>query len=72
MRTDDTPFDNYLTRKQLRDAIPGNVSLRTIDRWVTLRIGPPRVTIGRTILYPKSGIQNWLNNLEVSGLTEAA
>lgn len=55
--------DEYLTREQLRDAAPGRPSLRTLARWHTQRIGPPRVTIGRTILYPQEGLRRWLESL---------
>jgi aromatic ring-cleaving dioxygenase len=60
MTTDNTPFDDYLTREQLRDALPNRPSLRTLDRWHARRIGPPRITIGRMVVYSISGVRQWL------------
>ncbi len=39
-------------------------SVRTLDRWHALRIGPPRVTIGRVILYRRAAILEWLRARE--------
>ena len=33
---------------------------RTLDRWFTLRIGPPRTKCGRTVLFRKSAVAEWL------------
>lgn len=35
-------------------------STRTLKRWHDLRIGPPRISIGKTILYPVEGTGEWL------------
>lgn len=35
-------------------------STRTLDRWHTERIGPPRAKIGALILYPKARVFDWL------------
>jgi hypothetical protein len=51
-------FDEYQTRRQFADEL--GISERTADRWHALRIGPPRVKIGRLILYPKAGKREWL------------
>jgi predicted DNA-binding transcriptional regulator AlpA len=37
---------------------------RTLDRWHQLREGPPRVTIGRRILYRRSSVAAWLASRE--------
>ena len=41
-----------------------NVSPRTLHRWHTLRMGPPRVCIGRTILYRRAAVRAWLEGQE--------
>ncbi len=39
-------------------------SVRTLDRWHALRIGPPRTVIGRTILYRCESVSEWLRARE--------
>lgn len=41
-----------------------DVSERTIHRWHVLRIGPPRVAIGRKILYRRASVIEWLESQE--------
>jgi len=36
------------------------VSARTLDRWHLLRVGPPRILIGRQVRYRVSAIETWL------------
>lgn len=57
-------LDGYLRREELAQQL--RVSPRTIDRWQTLRCGPPRVTIGRTILYNLESVRHWLRSNEQS------
>jgi hypothetical protein len=40
------------------------VTPRTLARWRTQRIGPPRVTVGRTILYRREAVLEWLASRE--------
>lgn len=54
--------DDYLGRAEL--ALGLGKSTRTLDRWHTLRIGPPRVVIGRTILYRRQSVLEWLASRE--------
>jgi predicted DNA-binding transcriptional regulator AlpA len=51
-------LNGYLRREEL--ARQFGLSTRTIDRWEALRIGPPRVHIGRTILYNVESVREWL------------
>lgn len=51
-------LDGFLRRKQLADQL--EVSPRTLDRWNSLRIGPPRACVGRTILYELRAVRAWL------------
>jgi len=41
-----------------------NVSTRTLERWHVLRVGPPRTAIGRTILYRRESVLEWLRARE--------
>jgi hypothetical protein len=36
------------------------LSLRTIDRWEALHKGPPRLCVGRTVLYNVESVREWL------------
>jgi hypothetical protein len=36
------------------------VSLRSLARWHSLRCGPPRVVIGRVILFRRAAVAAWL------------
>jgi hypothetical protein len=33
---------------------------RTLDRWDRLKIGPPRIHLGRTVLYRRDSVKKWL------------
>jgi len=39
-------------------------NIRTIRLWDQLRIGPPRIKIGKTVLYRKSAVEAWLRSRE--------
>jgi predicted DNA-binding transcriptional regulator AlpA len=55
-------LDGFLRREQLAQLF--GVSTRTTDRWEALRIGPPRVCVGRTILYSITSVREWLASRE--------
>jgi hypothetical protein len=55
-------LEGYLRREEL--ARQFGLSPRTIDRWEALRKGPPRVCIGRTILYKVESVRDWLRSSE--------
>ena len=48
----------YLTPEQLAATL--GKSTRTLARWDRLRIGPPRTSVGKMVLYPIAGVQRWL------------
>ena len=52
----------YLTKGELARAI--NRSARTIERWHSARIGPPRICIGRLVLYRTESVREWLAKQE--------
>ncbi len=35
-------------------------SRRTLERWATLRLGPPRIVVGRMVLYRTDSVRAWL------------
>ncbi len=45
----DSVLAEYMSRDELADQL--DRCARTLDRWHSLRIGPPRTIIGRRILY---------------------
>jgi predicted DNA-binding transcriptional regulator AlpA len=55
-------LDGYLRREELAQQL--GLSPRTIDRWEALRKGPPRVCVGRTVLYNVDSVREWLQSQE--------
>lgn len=55
-------LNGYLTREEFASAL--GKSARTIDRWDRRRIGPPRVVVGKTILYRVEAVKEWLQSCE--------
>ncbi len=55
-------LDGFLRREELAKEL--GCSARTIDRWHALREGPPRVQVGRTILYNIQSVRDWLRSRE--------
>jgi hypothetical protein len=43
-----------------------NKTPRTLDRWDTLGIGPPRTRVGRKVLYRRTSVLRWLAAQEQS------
>jgi len=52
----------WLTRAQVASEI--GVSVDTLARWETRRIGPPCVRIGRKVLYRADAFREWLISRE--------
>jgi predicted DNA-binding transcriptional regulator AlpA len=55
-------LDGFLRREELAQQL--GLSPRTIDRWQALRLGPPRVCVGRTVLYRVEAVRRWLQTCE--------
>lgn len=51
-------LDGWLTRAEVAAEI--GVSIDTLARWETRRIGPPCVRIGRKVLYRAQAFRDWL------------
>lgn len=64
--------NDHLRLSQVAEML--NVSNRTLNRWHALRLGPSRVKVGRTILYRKKAIEQWLaaNETQPTRLFEGA
>lgn len=55
-------LDGYLTREQAAHQL--GVSMDTLTRWGTQRIGPPSVRIGRKRYYRREAVLKWLEARE--------
>jgi hypothetical protein len=55
-------LEGYVTPGELADAL--KISERTLWRWHRLRVGPPRVVVGRKILYRLESVSAWLAGCE--------
>jgi hypothetical protein len=60
---------DYLTEQELADQLAR--SLRTIKRWRAERAGPAYTLIGKTVVYRRSGIPEWLRAQEQPTIREA-
>ena len=61
-QSDPAVLAGFLRRDELAKQL--GLSPRTIDRWHALREGPPRVNVGRTILYNVQSVREWLQSKE--------
>ncbi len=48
----------YVSEAECADEI--NKSRRTLQRWHRLGIGPPRTLVGKTIMYRRGAVRDWL------------
>ncbi len=58
-------FEGYITAmelcKQIGQMKGGRpIARRTLERWHSLRVGPPRVRIGRIAVYRVDDVRAWL------------
>jgi hypothetical protein len=51
-------LDGWLNRAELAQELA--LSVDTLQRWETRRIGPPCVRVGRKVLYRKDAVREWL------------
>jgi hypothetical protein len=52
----------YITAERLASML--SVTERTLARWNAARIGPPKISIGKTVLYDVSKLPAWLASRE--------
>jgi predicted DNA-binding transcriptional regulator AlpA len=62
-------LSDYLDKDEAAAAL--GICGRTLDRWHAINEGPPRVTMGRRILYRRSSIAAWLASREQPAGTNA-
>lgn len=55
-------LDDWMSRAEL--ALELGLSVDTLARWETRRIGPACVRIGRKVLYRRGAVQEWLREQE--------
>lgn len=56
-------LDEYLTLDALAEEL--GVTTRTVLRWHAERRGPPRVKVGRKLMYRRAAVETWLRDKEV-------
>lgn len=56
-------LDDYLTQAQAAAEL--GITDRTLKRWHTDRIGPPRTKIGARVYYRKDSVAEWLKSREM-------
>jgi hypothetical protein len=61
----ETILSEFLTKEELAAELRRNP--RTLDRWDTLGVGPPRTHVGRQVLYRRSSVERWLVAQEQQG-----
>lgn len=54
----DPLFDDWMSRTELARTI--GLTTDTLARWESRRIGPPCVRVGRTVLYRRGAVKDWL------------
>ena len=55
-------LDGYLSKAEAARQL--GMSPRTLDRWASVRFGPPRVRVGHKIFYREAAIRRWLGDQE--------
>ena len=59
---EDGVLSEYISPEQL--ALELGISTRTLDRWHSVREGPPRTRLGKRILYRRESFAAWLRSQE--------
>lgn len=55
-------LDDWMSRANLAAEL--DLSVDTLARWESRRIGPPCVRVGRRVLYRRGAVQEWLRSQE--------
>jgi len=62
-------LDDWMSREELAREL--KLSVDTLARWETRRIGPPCVRVGRRVLYRRGAVQEWLRQQEEQAVRAA-
>jgi hypothetical protein len=54
----------YITDRRLAKLL--NKTTRTLSRWAAARIGPPKISVGKTVLYDVAKLPDWLASRETA------
>ena len=67
MKAADKPglLSDWISREDLAGQL--SVTTDTLARWATQGSGPPRIRIGRRVLYRRSSVEKWLSAMEMGG-----
>lgn len=49
----------FLTAEEVSERYRGEVSVGTLRNWRAQRVGPPFMKIGKSVLYPLQGLEEW-------------
>src|SRR5690349_20580508 len=60
----------YVTADRLASAL--GISTRTLGRWEAVRIGPPKIKIGKLVLFDLAKVPEWLASRETEPVRAAA
>ena len=65
--TDDSARGGILSEYITPEALAAElqISTRTLDRWHSMREGPPRTKLGKRILYRRESFSAWLLSQEI-------
>jgi len=58
-------LSDWINREDLAQQL--SVTTDTLARWATQGSGPPRIRIGRRVLYRRSSVEKWLSEMEMGG-----
>ena len=58
-------LSDWISREDLAGQL--SVTTDTLARWATQGSGPPRIRIGRRVLYRRSSVEKWLSEMEMGG-----
>jgi hypothetical protein len=59
--TGEIEFDGRTYVRPTRLAKILGITVRTLSRWHKCQLGPPRITVGRLVLYEVSKLSKWLD-----------
>ena len=51
--------NKFLTTEEVSERYRGEISVGTLRNWRSQRVGPPFIKIGKSVLYPVQGLDEW-------------